>query len=94
MNEEISALLNELWKLDTNRLRPGKDYIISTQVQAFFSGCVCVRVFVCVYVCVPYVRECACGGTLVPATSTLAVVYNLSKSKSLNVLRLHAFCNL
>ncbi|XP_048123723.1 poly(U)-specific endoribonuclease-C-like isoform X1 [Alosa alosa] len=34
VNEEISAVLNELWKLDTNRLKPGKDYAISTQGRA------------------------------------------------------------
>ncbi|XP_063074099.1 poly(U)-specific endoribonuclease-C-like isoform X2 [Engraulis encrasicolus] len=34
VNEEISAVLNELWKLDTNRLKPGKDYIIALQGRA------------------------------------------------------------
>ncbi|XP_029308556.1 poly(U)-specific endoribonuclease-C-like [Cottoperca gobio] len=33
-NEELTQLLNELWCLDTNRLRPGTDYIISLQGRA------------------------------------------------------------
>ena len=38
VNEDISAVLNELWKLDANRLKPGKDYIISLQVKTLIGG--------------------------------------------------------
>ena len=38
VNEEISAVLNELWDLDANRLKPGKDYIISVQVKTLIGG--------------------------------------------------------
>ncbi|KAG9335184.1 hypothetical protein JZ751_005533 [Albula glossodonta] len=31
VNEELSKILNELWKLDVNRLKAGKDYTISLQ---------------------------------------------------------------
>uniref|UniRef100_A0A8B9HR27 Uridylate-specific endoribonuclease n=1 Tax=Astyanax mexicanus TaxID=7994 RepID=A0A8B9HR27_ASTMX len=31
---ELSAVLNELWKLDVNRLKPGKDYTINLQGKA------------------------------------------------------------
>ncbi|XP_018606802.1 poly(U)-specific endoribonuclease-C-like [Scleropages formosus] len=34
VNRELSDVLNELWKLDDNRLKPGKDYIISLQGKA------------------------------------------------------------
>ncbi|XP_036376278.1 poly(U)-specific endoribonuclease-C-like [Megalops cyprinoides] len=34
VNQELSAVLNELWKLDVNRLKPGKDYTISLQGKA------------------------------------------------------------
>ncbi|XP_026169317.1 poly(U)-specific endoribonuclease-C-like isoform X2 [Mastacembelus armatus] len=33
-NQEITDVLNQLWRLDTNRLRPGTDYIISLQGKA------------------------------------------------------------
>ncbi|XP_033838458.1 poly(U)-specific endoribonuclease-like [Periophthalmus magnuspinnatus] len=33
-SEELTEVLNELWRLDTNRLKPGKDYIISLQGRA------------------------------------------------------------
>ncbi|KAI1905433.1 hypothetical protein AGOR_G00016130 [Albula goreensis] len=36
VNEELSKILNELWKLDSNRLKPGKDYTISLQGKAGF----------------------------------------------------------
>ena len=32
VNKELSNILNELWKLDKNRLSPGTDYTISLQV--------------------------------------------------------------
>ncbi|KAM7379684.1 hypothetical protein PAMP_005218 [Pampus punctatissimus] len=34
VNQELTELLNQLWSLDTNRLRPGTDYIISPQGRA------------------------------------------------------------
>ncbi|XP_006633210.1 uridylate-specific endoribonuclease C [Lepisosteus oculatus] len=34
INQELSSLLNELWALDENRLKPGKDYTISLQGKA------------------------------------------------------------
>ncbi|KAJ8391984.1 hypothetical protein AAFF_G00082940 [Aldrovandia affinis] len=34
VNRELSDILNELWKLDVNRLKPGKDYTISLQGRA------------------------------------------------------------
>ncbi|XP_031420194.1 poly(U)-specific endoribonuclease-C isoform X3 [Clupea harengus] len=37
VNKELSNILNELWKLDKNRLSPGTDYTISLQGKA---GCV------------------------------------------------------
>ncbi|KAI3374765.1 hypothetical protein L3Q82_021322 [Scortum barcoo] len=33
-NQELTEVLNQLWRLDTNRLRPGTDYIISLQGRA------------------------------------------------------------
>ncbi|KAM9322411.1 uridylate-specific endoribonuclease C-like [Pholidichthys leucotaenia] len=33
-NQELTEVLNQLWRLDTNRLRPGADYIISLQRRA------------------------------------------------------------
>ncbi|XP_072296776.1 uridylate-specific endoribonuclease C, partial [Eucyclogobius newberryi] len=33
-SEELTDVLNELWHLDTNRLKPGTDYIISPQGRA------------------------------------------------------------
>lgn len=32
-NPELTEVLNQLWHLDTNRLKPGTDYIISLQVS-------------------------------------------------------------
>lgn len=32
-SQELTEVLNQLWHLDTNRLRPGTDYIISLQVR-------------------------------------------------------------
>ncbi|MBN3322003.1 ENDUC protein, partial [Atractosteus spatula] len=34
INQELSSLLNELWVLDENRLKPGKDYTINLQGKA------------------------------------------------------------
>ncbi|KAI5623907.1 poly(U)-specific endoribonuclease-C precursor, partial [Silurus asotus] len=36
VNQELSNIINELWKLDTNRLKPGTDYKISLQGRAGF----------------------------------------------------------
>ncbi|XP_072529183.1 uridylate-specific endoribonuclease C [Salminus brasiliensis] len=36
VDQELSAILNELWKLDVNRLKPGKDYTINLQGKADF----------------------------------------------------------
>ncbi|XP_026858039.2 poly(U)-specific endoribonuclease-C [Electrophorus electricus] len=36
VDQELSAVLNELWKLDVNRLKPGKDYKINLQGKADF----------------------------------------------------------
>ncbi|XP_076004449.1 uridylate-specific endoribonuclease C [Genypterus blacodes] len=33
-NQELTDVLNELWRLDANRLRPGSDYIINPQGRA------------------------------------------------------------
>ncbi|XP_044075944.1 poly(U)-specific endoribonuclease-C-like [Siniperca chuatsi] len=33
-NRELTEVLNQIWRLDTNRLRPGTDYIISLQGRA------------------------------------------------------------
>ncbi|XP_042353313.1 poly(U)-specific endoribonuclease-C-like isoform X2 [Plectropomus leopardus] len=33
-NQELTEVLNQLWQLDTNRLKPGTDYIISLQGRA------------------------------------------------------------
>lgn len=33
-SQELTEVFNQLWHLDTNRLRPGTDYIISLQVSA------------------------------------------------------------
>lgn len=33
-NQELTEVLNQLWRLDTNRLRPGTDYVISLQGRA------------------------------------------------------------
>nr|XP_057918155.1 uridylate-specific endoribonuclease C-like [Doryrhamphus excisus] len=33
-NQELAEVLNELWRLDSNRLKPGIDYIISLQGRA------------------------------------------------------------
>lgn len=33
-NQELTEVLNELWRLDTNRLKPGTDYRISLQGKA------------------------------------------------------------
>lgn len=35
-NQELSNLLNELWKLDVNRMKPGQDYKINLQGKAGF----------------------------------------------------------
>lgn len=32
-SQELTEVLNELWRLDTNRLKPGTDYTISLQVS-------------------------------------------------------------
>ncbi|XP_028814253.1 uridylate-specific endoribonuclease C [Denticeps clupeoides] len=34
VNQELSDILKELWRLDTNRLKPGTDYTISLQGKA------------------------------------------------------------
>nr|XP_029523610.1 poly(U)-specific endoribonuclease-C-like [Oncorhynchus nerka] len=34
INQELSDLFNELWKLDVNRMKPGTDYTISVQGKA------------------------------------------------------------
>ncbi|KAL0968468.1 hypothetical protein UPYG_G00267270 [Umbra pygmaea] len=34
INQELSDLFNELWKLDANRMKPGTDYTISIQGKA------------------------------------------------------------
>ncbi|KAL0966958.1 hypothetical protein UPYG_G00302760 [Umbra pygmaea] len=34
VNQELSTVLNQLWSLDTNRLKPGTDYTISLQGKA------------------------------------------------------------
>ncbi|XP_029930457.1 poly(U)-specific endoribonuclease-C-like isoform X1 [Myripristis murdjan] len=34
VNQELSEVLNQLWRLDTNRLKPGTDYRISLQGRA------------------------------------------------------------
>ncbi|KAK1168902.1 poly(U)-specific endoribonuclease-like [Acipenser oxyrinchus oxyrinchus] len=34
VNQELSAILNQLWAADENRLKPGKDYTISLQGKA------------------------------------------------------------
>lgn len=36
INQELSGVLNELWKLDVNRMKPGKDYKINLQGKAGF----------------------------------------------------------
>ncbi|KAM3869975.1 uridylate-specific endoribonuclease C [Diretmus argenteus] len=36
VNQELSTLFNELWKLDVNRMSPGVDYTISVQGKAGF----------------------------------------------------------
>ncbi|TRY58929.1 hypothetical protein DNTS_013428 [Danionella cerebrum] len=36
INKELSDLLNELWKLDVNRMKPGTDYKINLQGKAGF----------------------------------------------------------
>lgn len=37
VDQELSAILNELWKLDVNRVKPGKDYTINLQVGVWFE---------------------------------------------------------
>lgn len=41
LNQELSNIFNELWRLDVNRWSPGIDYTISVQVQnhAFKADC-------------------------------------------------------
>ncbi|XP_030633133.1 poly(U)-specific endoribonuclease-C [Chanos chanos] len=34
INQELSDVLNQMWKVDVNRLKPGKDYTISLQGKA------------------------------------------------------------
>ncbi|XP_023262495.1 poly(U)-specific endoribonuclease-C-like [Seriola lalandi dorsalis] len=36
LNQELSNLFNELWRLDVNRMTPGTDYTISVQGRASF----------------------------------------------------------
>lgn len=36
LNQELSNLFNELWRLDTNRMSPGVDYTLSVQGRAGF----------------------------------------------------------
>ncbi|XP_029908800.1 uridylate-specific endoribonuclease C [Myripristis murdjan] len=36
VNQELSTLFNELWRLDVNRMKPGIDYTISVQGKAGF----------------------------------------------------------
>ncbi|XP_071393829.1 uridylate-specific endoribonuclease C [Centroberyx affinis] len=36
VNQELSSIFNELWKLDVNRMNPGIDYTISVQGKAGF----------------------------------------------------------
>ncbi|KAM4619290.1 uridylate-specific endoribonuclease C [Polymixia lowei] len=36
VNQELSSLFNELWRLDVNRMKPGIDYTISVQGKAGF----------------------------------------------------------
>lgn len=36
LNQELSDIFNELWRLDVNRWTPGIDYIISIQVKTSF----------------------------------------------------------
>ncbi|XP_049578265.1 uridylate-specific endoribonuclease C [Syngnathus scovelli] len=36
LNQELSNLFNELWRLDTNRMTPGVDYTVSVQGRAEF----------------------------------------------------------
>lgn len=39
MNQELSNIFNELWRLDVNRMKPGIDYNISVQVWYSTSLC-------------------------------------------------------
>lgn len=32
-SKELTEVLNQIWSLDANRLRPGTDYVISLQVR-------------------------------------------------------------
>lgn len=36
VNQELSTLFNEMWRLDTNRMSPGADYTLSVQGRAGF----------------------------------------------------------
>uniref|UniRef100_A0A8C4IG25 Uridylate-specific endoribonuclease n=1 Tax=Dicentrarchus labrax TaxID=13489 RepID=A0A8C4IG25_DICLA len=36
VNQELSNIFNELWRLDVNRMTPGVDYTISVQVRCIF----------------------------------------------------------
>lgn len=36
VNQELSNIFNELWRLDVNRWTPGIDYTISVQVESTF----------------------------------------------------------
>ncbi|XP_053506587.1 uridylate-specific endoribonuclease C-like [Ictalurus furcatus] len=39
VDQELSAILNELWKLDVNCVKPGKDYTINLQSEADYVAC-------------------------------------------------------
>lgn len=43
LNQELSNIFNELWRLDVNRWTPGIDYTISVQVRFTFSSRLCTN---------------------------------------------------
>lgn len=56
VNQELSNLFNELWRLDVNRMTPGTDYTISVQVRSQSS----FRSHVYLYAIVLYVIILVC----------------------------------
>ena len=56
VNQELSNLFNELWRLDVNRMTPGTDYTVSVQVRSQSS----FRPHLYLYVIVLYVIILIC----------------------------------
>ena len=90
VNQELSNLFNELWRLDVNRMTPGTDYTVSVQVRSQSS----FRPHLYLYVIVLYVIILICfqgrasfvtqGSHVVQDHASLPLFSNVNETKLMN----------